>query len=85
MVVSNEKINLIAYKLINCLLDLFFVLVRFANHTYGVAFFYERAGRVLLLARDFFFDLKIQSQVTQQFYPFFIVELVIISNRCVDN
>lgn len=42
-----EEINLIAYKIINRLSDLFFVLARYINSSYGIAEpFYERAGNV---------------------------------------
>ncbi len=47
LIVSDEPINLHAYKIINRLSDLFFVLARYVNTVYSVTEpFYERAGKV---------------------------------------
>ncbi|NBL00958.1 MAG: ATP:cob(I)alamin adenosyltransferase, partial [Erysipelotrichia bacterium] len=47
LIVSDEPINLHAYKIINRLSDLFFVLARYVNHVYATKEpFYERAGKV---------------------------------------
>lgn len=44
---AEEDINLTAYKIINRLSDLFFVLARYINNSYGITEpFYERAGNV---------------------------------------
>ncbi|HAQ6079908.1 TPA: cob(I)yrinic acid a,c-diamide adenosyltransferase [Enterococcus faecium] len=47
LIVSDEPINLHAYKIMNRLSDLFFVLARYVNHVYATKEpFYERAGKV---------------------------------------
>ena len=47
LLISEEHINLHAYKIMNRLSDLFFVLARYVNTVYSVTEpFYERAGKV---------------------------------------